>query len=77
MTALSNAAALCSELRRRGICFNMDIARSDALLISITVPGERWEIEFFDDGHTELERFLSQGVAETSDIVPELLSRLG
>jgi hypothetical protein len=33
-------------------------------MMSVAVPGERWEIEFFDDGRIELERFVSQGVAE-------------
>jgi len=35
----------------------------DSLMILLAVPGERWEVEFFEDGHIELERFRS-----TSDI---------
>ncbi|MBE6788707.1 MAG: hypothetical protein E7539_03475 [Ruminococcaceae bacterium] len=33
----------------------------DSILVEIAVPGERWEVEFFDDGHIEVEKFISQG----------------
>jgi hypothetical protein len=30
-------------------------------MITVAVPGERWEIEFLDDGSIEIERFISNG----------------
>jgi hypothetical protein len=48
--------------------------RDEALMMSVAVPGERWEIEFFDDGTIELERFVSQGVAEAPSALAELLA---
>ena len=45
-------------------------------MISVAVPGERWEIEFFDDGRIELERFISQGVAGAPSALAELLAWL-
>jgi hypothetical protein len=45
----------------------------DALMVSVLVPGERWEIEFFDDGHIEVEKFSSQGVSENPSAVRDLL----
>lgn len=33
----------------------------DAILVEVAVPGERWEIEFFEDSHIEIERFISEG----------------
>jgi hypothetical protein len=33
----------------------------DAILVEVSVPGEKWEIEFFADGHVEVERFRSDG----------------
>lgn len=61
MSALAAAARLCGELAKRHATYSVSIVR-DSLLVSVTVPGERWEIEFFDDGRVELERFVSQGV---------------
>ena len=33
----------------------------DSVMVEISVPGERWEVEFFEDGHVEVEKFLSEG----------------
>ena len=76
MTALSNAAGLCRELDRRHVDYQVLIVRDAALMMSVAVPGERWEIEFFDDGHIELERFVSRGVADAPDVQAQLLSWL-
>jgi len=76
MTALSSAAELCRELRRRHIAYELLIARDDALMVSVATPGEQWEIEFFDDGAIELERFVSQGVVDAPGAPAELLARL-
>jgi hypothetical protein len=75
MTALSNAAGLCRELDRRHVAYQLLIVRDRALMISVAIPGERWEIEFFEDEHVELERFVSQGVVDAPDVQAQLLSR--
>ena len=33
----------------------------DSILVEVTVPGQRWEVEFFSDGHIEVEKFISDG----------------
>jgi hypothetical protein len=76
MTAVSAAATLCRELDRRRVTHNLLIVRDEALMVSVALPGERWEIEFFDDGHVELERFTSQGVIDAPTVVSDLLARL-
>jgi hypothetical protein len=76
MTVLASAAELCRELDKRHIGYQLQIARYAALMVSVAVPGERWEIEFFADGHVELERFVSQGVADAPAVRSELLSLL-
>ena len=73
MTALEDAAGLCKQLNSRHIPYEVKIVRSDALMVCVAVPGERWEIEFFDDGHIEVEKFISQGVEEGSGVAEELL----
>jgi hypothetical protein len=51
-------------------------AMGDSLMLMVAVPGERWELEFFDDGHIELERFARQGVTEAPTGPEDLLSIL-
>jgi hypothetical protein len=36
----------------------------DSVAVQIAVPGAYWEVEFFEDGHIELEIFKSQGGVE-------------
>ncbi len=45
----------------------------DSIMVFVDVPGSRWEVEFFEDGEMEIERFVSTGVHEAGD---ELLDRL-
>ncbi len=72
MTALESAAVLCAQLDRRKAVYDLRVVR-EALMVVVAVPGERWEIEFFDDGRVELERFISRGVVEQPTAPEDLL----
>lgn len=78
MTALETAAQLVSELDEQRAEYKVLIDRPQAIMLLVYLPGQRWEIECFDDGHIELERFISEGAAsevrELGEIMPELLS---
>jgi hypothetical protein len=39
----------------------MDVARPEAVMVTVVIPGERVEVEFFADGRIEIERFISNG----------------
>ena len=49
--------------------------RDDAIMVLVTVPGERWEIEFLGDGSVEVERFLSSGDICGEEVLHELLTK--
>lgn len=74
MTALSEVCLLLAELDQRHVPYQIQVVRPDALMVSVAIPGERWEIEFFDDGQVEVERFTSNGVEEVIDVIPRLIS---
>jgi hypothetical protein len=74
MTALTTAAEFCRELDQRHVGYELRIVRDEALMMSVAVPGERWEVEFFDDGRIELERFVSQGVEDAPGVLTQLLA---
>jgi hypothetical protein len=48
------------QLDERRVPYRLDRVR-DGTMVIIGVPGERWEIEFMDDGEIEIERFRSNG----------------
>jgi hypothetical protein len=74
MRVAATAAEFCRELDLRHVTYELRIVRDAALMLSVAVPGERWEIEFFEEGRIELERFISQGVVEAPGALAELLA---
>ncbi len=53
--------AFLQALEDRKIHFELGRHRQDTVMVKVAVPGERWEIEFFDDGNIEVEVFRSVG----------------
>lgn len=60
-----------SKLRLGKIYYRLDQYRDDAIMVEVTVPGERWEVEFLDDGTVEAEIFRSDGTIHDSTAVDQ------
>jgi len=67
--------ALIAQLKAAGIHHGITSVRDDAILIEASVPGERWEIEVFADGHVEIERFRSDGEIQDEAALVDLFAR--
>jgi hypothetical protein len=63
------------ELRRAKIHYRLDQHRDDAIMVEVAVPGERWEVDFLDDGSVEAEVFRSDGTIHDSSTLDDLLRR--
>lgn len=61
--ALGKALLFLEQLEGANIHYQLEHIR-DALTIVAAVPGQRWEIEFFEGGHVEVEHFISSGEIE-------------
>ena len=51
--------AFLQALEDRKIHFELGRHREDTVMVKAAVPGERWEVEFFEDGNIEVEVFRS------------------
>ena len=49
-----------NDLEDKHIYYKLNKVR-DSIMVEVAIPGERWEIEFFEDGNVEVEKFISQG----------------
>lgn len=67
--------AFLKQLEQESIHYTLASHRDDAIMVLVTVPGERWEIEFFGDGAVEVERFISTGEICGEEALHELLTR--
>jgi hypothetical protein len=57
MNPLQKLLDFIVKLEEHGIFYALTSVRSDAIMVEIPVPGERWEVEFFPDGQVEVEIF--------------------
>lgn len=49
------------KLENKKIYYRLNKTRDDSIMVEVAVPGQRWEVEFFDDGHVEVEKYISEG----------------
>ncbi len=63
------------KLDKAKISFDLRRSRVDAIMVKINVPGERWEVEFLQDGEIEVERFRSEGEIHDESMIEELFAR--
>jgi hypothetical protein len=65
-----------SDLDERKIFHRLSQVRPEAIMVEIAVPGERWEVEFFADGHVEVEVFgPSPGIVGGGEALRRLYDR--
>jgi hypothetical protein len=48
------------RLEKSKIYYRLNKVR-DGIMVEISVPGERWEVEFMADGEIVIEKFISDG----------------
>jgi hypothetical protein len=53
--------AFIRELEVSGIHYGLTSAREGAVMVQVALPGQRWEVEFFDGREPEVEVFRSDG----------------
>lgn len=72
-SAMARLLTFLDHLEVRKLSYRLEHIR-DSMMVSVAVPGERWEIEAFDDAHVEIERFRSTGEIEDSEALNRLLT---
>ena len=43
------------------IYYRLNKIRPEGIMIEVALPGQRWEIEFMEDGTIDIEKFISDG----------------
>jgi hypothetical protein len=77
VTKVNCIHALLDRLDQIGAEYRLGRLREDALMVEVFAPGEHWEIEFFVDGHIEVERFRSNGEIADESAFHELFDVFG
>jgi hypothetical protein len=74
MNSLQKLLDFLDKLEEQNIFYSLARHRSDAVMVLVTVPGERWEIEFFADAPIEIEVFKSGGTIEGEQSLDRLFN---
>lgn len=60
METLASLVEFLKKLEDRNIYYELNKIR-DSILIEVSFTGQRWEVEFMEDGSIEIEKFISDG----------------
>jgi hypothetical protein len=67
---------LLAQLESSRIHFTLSRHRSDSVLVTITLVGERVEVDVFDDGRMEVSRFHgTEDIVGGSELIDQLIER--
>lgn len=61
MNAMEKLLAFLRRLESHHIYYRLDHPRDEAIMVTIDVPWQKWEVEFLADGEVEIEVFKSDG----------------
>ena len=67
--------AFLRQLEHARIAYRLRQSRDDAIMVWINVPGERWEVEFLEDGDIDVEIFRSDGHIHDEAALEDLFAR--
>lgn len=62
-----------NSLEQQNITYDLAHNRDEAIMVTVALPGQRWEIEFLTDGSIEVEKFVSNGEIYDEISLEELL----
>ena len=67
--------ALLQQLEAAKIHYTLARVRDDTIMVEVSVPGRRYEIEVFSDGSVEVEIFVSDGHIGGEELLTDLFEK--
>jgi hypothetical protein len=72
---ISDLISFIRKLKAAKIFYRLSDPTAGAIMVEIAVPGERWEIEFHEDGQIGVESFVSSGGMQGREALEELFKK--
>ncbi|HKH43199.1 MAG TPA: hypothetical protein VKM72_00900 [Thermoanaerobaculia bacterium] len=63
------------RLETHRLSYTLAHNRDEAIMVTVAVPGERWEVEFFADSAVEVEVFTSDGKIRGREVLADLFAK--
>ena len=74
-TTIRDLLDLLARLKAAHIHYTLSDPTEGAVMVEVSVPGERWEIEVHADGRTSVEVFVSSGGVQSAELLDDLFRR--
>ncbi len=72
---LNKFLTFLNQLEQQKINYQIDHHRDESVMITVSIVGERWEIEFLENGDIEVEKFISNGEIAGEEALKEIFER--
>lgn len=72
---ISGLLEILSRLKSAHIYYTLSDHTKGAVMVDVSVPGERWELAFHEDGQIGIEKFVTTGRIQGVEALDELFSR--
>ncbi|MBD2385913.1 hypothetical protein [Cylindrospermum sp. FACHB-282] len=66
--------AFLNKLEQDKITYSLAHNRDETVMVNVAIPGQRWEVEFFEDGSVEVEKFVSSGEVAGEEALSDLFA---
>jgi len=61
MDTIKELIDFLNKLEDKHIYYRLNKIRDESIMVEVAVPGQRWEIEFLEDGTVDIEKFIADG----------------
>jgi hypothetical protein len=72
---ITDLLGLLARLRAAHIHYELSDPTDGAVMVSVSVPGERWEVELHEDGQIGVEAFVSAKGVQGAEALEDLFCR--
>jgi hypothetical protein len=72
---IGDLLSFIGKLKAAKIFYRLSDPTEGAIMVEVAIPGERWEIEFHEDGRIGVESFVSSGGVRGQEALKELFTR--
>ncbi len=72
---IQNLLSLLGRLKVANIFYSLSDQTENAVMVHVAVPGERWEVEFHNNGEVGIEIFVSKGEIQDAASLDDLFTR--
>ena len=72
---IQDLLTLLARLKAAHIYYSLSDHTENAIMVEVSVPGERWEIEFHEDGVIGVEVFVTKGGIQGAEALEDLFGR--